>query len=227
VSQELACLKHMLMKAVDWEMIETNPAKKVSLLTENNERARYVTKKEIEKLYECSADHLKPIILTALFTGMRKNEILKLKWEDIDFEQGIIFVRNSRNNEMREIPINDQPMLTLRSKKFKLPYVFVKEDRARYISTRTSFRNAAKRAKINDFRFHDLRHTFALHLVMSGVDLTTVKDRLGHKTINMTLRYTHLSPDHKRHAVNSLRFFDGYNLVTGATRIKEVEDASS
>lgn len=227
VNRELACLKHMLNKAVEWQMLEVNPAKNVKLLRENNQRLRYLTRQEIERLYESSPDHLKPIILTALLTGMRKGEILSLKWEDIDFDQGVIFVRDSKNGEMREIPINDQLMLTLKGEKFKSPYVFAKEDGKHRISIRTAFKKAVKRAKIKDFRFHDLRHTFASHLVMSGVDLMTVKELLGHKTINMTLRYAHLSSDHKRHAVNSLRFFDGHNLVTNVSHQERVEDVSS
>ena len=224
VNRELACLKHMLTKAVEWEMIETNPAKKVKLLAENNQRIRYLTKEEIKRLYESSADHLKPIILTSLYTGMRKGEILKLKWEDIDFDQRIIFVRTSKNNEMREIPINDRLILTLRSQEFRSPYIFAKDDGSPPISIKTAFNSAVRRAKIKDFRFHDLRHTFASHLVMSGVDLMTVKELLGHKTINMTLRYAHLSPKHKRQAINSLRFLDGHNLVTKTSRIKQVEE---
>jgi integrase len=224
VNRELACLKHMLNKAVEWEMLETNPAKKVRLLRENNQRLRYLTQEEIEKLYNCSADHLKPIVLTALLTGMRKSEILKLKWEDIDFDQGIIFVRNSKNNETREIPMNDQLMSVLRNLKFKSPYLFAREDGKLCISIRTAFENAVRRANIHDFRFHDLRHTFASHLVMAGVDLITVKELLGHKTINMTLRYAHLSPDHKRHAVNCLKVFSSHNLVTNAPGREDVKE---
>ena len=214
VNRELACLKHMLNKAVEWEMLEVNPAKKVRLLRENNQRIRYLTQEEIERLYSSSAIHLKPIIFTALFTGMRKSEILKLKWEDVNFTQGIIFVRDSKNGETREIPMSDQLMQTLRSLQFNAPYVFARESGKPHICIKTAFQNAVKRAKLTDFRFHDLRHTFASHLAMSGIDLIAIKELLGHKTISMTLRYAHLSPDHKRHAVNSLRFLDSHNLVT-------------
>jgi integrase len=217
VNRELACLKHMFNKAIEWGILETNPARRVRLLRENNQRLRYLTEEEIQNLYECCADHLRPVIVTALFTGMRKNEILKLKWEDIDFKQKIIFIRNSKNNESREIPISDQLMVALRNQRFKSPYIFARQDGKPFICIKTVFQNAVKRAGIKDFRFHDLRHTFASHLIMSGVDLMTVKDLLGHKTINMTLRYAHLSPDHKRQAVNSLRFFDSHNLVTSDT----------
>ncbi len=227
VNRELACLKHMLNKAVEWEMIETNPAKKVRLLTENNKRLRYLTEEEIKALYENSADHLKPIILTALLTGMRRNEILKLKWEDMDLGQKIIFVRNTKNNEMREIPINDRLVTVLKSLNFKSPYVFARENAKPCISVRTAFENAIQRAGIRNFRFHDLRHTFASHLVMSGVDLITVKELLGHKTISMTLRYAHLSPDHKRQAVNLLRILSSHNLVTKPHHAEKLEDVSA
>ncbi len=92
--------------------------------------------------------------------------------------------------------------------------VFCEDDGHGIRSLRTAFERAVKKAGIEDFTFHDLRHTFASHLVMGGVDLLTVKELLGHKSITMTLRYAHLSPDHKRKIVQSLRFVDGHNTDT-------------
>jgi hypothetical protein len=207
-------------------MIEANPAKKVRLFVENNKRIRYLTEEEIHRLYQNASDHLKPIIMTALLTEMRRNEILKLKWEDIDFDHRIIFVRNTKNNEIREVPMNDTLMVVLKSFRFNSPYVFVRKDGKPHISIRTGFESALRRAGISDFRFHDLRHTFASHLIMRGVDLMTVKELLGYKTIDITLRYAHLSPDHKRHAVETLRFFDSHNLVTNEFGAEELEDVS-
>jgi integrase len=210
LNRELACLKHMFTKAIEWEKTDYNPVRSVKLLRENNARLRYLTCDDIQRLYENCADHLKPIVLTALYTGMRRGEILKLKWEDVDLDQKIIFVRNTKNNEVREIPLNNLLTNTLSSIKFTLPYVFCNEDGKPYGSVRKSFDTALKKAGIEDFRFHDLRHTFASHLVMSGVDLMTVKELLGHKTIKMTLRYAHLSPSHKRRAIEALEYFDGH-----------------
>ena len=89
---------------------------------------------------------------------------------------------------------------------------------------RTAFSNALKRAKITGFRFHDLRHTFASHLVKSGVDLLTVKELLGHKSIDMTLRYVHLSSSHKQKAIESLRLIDGHYLDTLNMSSKEADN---
>ena len=141
---------------------------------------------------------------------MRRGGFLKLESEDVDLNQEIIFSRNTKNSEVREIPLNNLLTNVLRSIKFTSPYVFCSKDGKPYGSVRKSFQTALKKDGIEDFCFHDLRHTFASHLVMSRVDLITVKELLGHKTIKMTLRYAHLSPSHKRRAIECLEYFDGH-----------------
>lgn len=94
----MTCLKTILNKAVEWGKIHKNPAKNIKKLKERNHRLRYLTKEEIKNLYNASADHLRPILIVALNTGMRKSEILNLKWEDIDFHQKIIYIMNTKNN---------------------------------------------------------------------------------------------------------------------------------
>ena len=212
VNRKLACLKHIFSKAIQWDMADSNPVKKVRLLKENNERLRYLTNEEIHGLLENCAAHLRPIVICALFTGMRKGEILKLKWEDVDLEQKIIFVRNSKHSMTGEIPLSDHLADAMRNLKFKSPYVFCNEDGKPFVDIKNGFDGAVRRAGIKDF--HDLRHTFASHLVMAGVDLIAVKELPGHKTINITLRYAHLSPMHKRQAIQSLKYFDGHYLDT-------------
>lgn len=210
VNRELACLKNLFNKGIEWGKCGTNPVKSVKLLRENNARLRYLTLEEGKRLFQNSSKHLKPIVMLALQTGMRKSEILYLKWDDIDFDQKLIFVRNSKNGEAREIPINSKVANFLKDLKFKSPYVFCNKDGRPYGSVRKSFARALKKSGIDDFRFHDLRHTFASHLVMQGVDLVTVKELLGHKSLRMTLRYAHLSPGHRRDAIERLKFFDGH-----------------
>ena len=96
LNRELACLKHMFNKAIEWEKMEYNPVRRVKLLREDNARLRYLTCDEIRRLYENCTEHLKSIVLTALHTGMRRGEILKLKWEDVDLDQKIVFVKNTK-----------------------------------------------------------------------------------------------------------------------------------
>jgi integrase len=205
-NREVACLKNMFTKAIEWGKAEENPVKKVKLFRENNCRIRYLEKEEIRKLLKACSKHLRPIVAVALNTGMRKGEILNLKWHDIDFKRGIIYLLDTKNNEKREVPMNELLKKALISvpKHPDSPYVFCNKDGKPYANVRKSFFTALKKSGIVNFKFHDLRHTFASHLVMSGIDLNTVKELLGHKSIEMTLRYSHLSPDHKKRAVDIL-----------------------
>jgi len=216
VNRELACLKHMFTKAIQWHMATVNPVKQVRLLKENNQRLRYLTNDEVQRLLKELAPHIRPVVVCALYTGMRRGEILNLTWDDVDLKQGIIFVRQSKSGERREVPISSALAGVFKALPRTSDYLFSVGNGHRMRSVREGFISATKRAGILNFTFHDLRHTFASHLVMSGVDLLAVKELLGHKSINMTLRYAHLSPDHKRRAVESLKYSDGHYLDTQA-----------
>ena len=150
--------------------------------------------------------HLRPIVTIALHTGMRRGEIFSLKWEQVDLEHGFILLDISKNGERREIPINTTLEYLFKDLPHSVEsmYVFAGKNGNPLTDIKNSFHAALKKAGILDFRFHDLRHTFASHLVMAGVDLTSVKELLGHKDITMTLRYSHLAPGHKRKAVQVL-----------------------
>ncbi len=209
-NRHLATLKHMFTKAVEWELVEEAMLKKVrrvKQLPENNRRLRYLSMEECNNLIRFCNSHLRPIVITALNTGMRKEEILSLKWdENIDLKHRFILITNTKNGERREIPMNQMLYETLQGipRRINSPYVFVDDVGCRFKDVKRSFKTACRRAGIKDFRFHDFRHTFASHLVMAGVDLVTVKELLGHKTLTMTLRYAHLSPSHKANAVSLL-----------------------
>ena len=160
-------------------------------------------------------------MVTALHTGMRKSEILNLKWVDVDFDQKLITIGDTKNGEIRYIPMNETLTEALESvKKYAYsPYVFCNDNGNRYGDIKKGFSAALKRAGITTFRFHDLRHTFASYLVMSGVDIRTVQELMGHKSIEMTCRYAHLSPDHKQSAVKCLdSYIKGKNSIQGGTQ---------
>ncbi len=194
VNRELACLKHMFTKAIEWGMTSENPARKVKLFRENNARLRYLTPEEAKRLIDAATPHLKPILIVALNTGMRKGEILKLKWKDIHWKRGVILLTDTKNGQWREIPMNGILTETLRDmmKQSDSLYIFPSRTGKPFTEVRKSFESALRVAGIEDFRFHDLRHTFASNLVMAGVDLTIVGEILGHKSIAMTKRYSHL-----------------------------------
>jgi len=209
VNKYITILKHMLRKAVEWNMVEEAILKRLSSIKQlrlNNRRLRYLTKEEIARLLSCCDKNLYPIVFTALNTGMRKSEILGLKWSNVDLKNGYIYVENSKSSESRTIPMNEKLLSLFRKmfeeRKLSSEYVFVNpKTGAKYQDIKKAFASTLKKAQIKNFHFHDLRHTFASHLVMAGVDLTTVKELLGHKDIKMTLRYSHLAPEHKQKAV--------------------------
>lgn len=191
-------------------MVEEDTLKRIrraKLLEENNKRLRYLSKEECLTLISVCDKHIKPIVITALNTGMRKGEILSLKWDNVDLKHGFILLDKTKNGDRSEIPINETLRATLAGivRRLDLPYVFFNpETEKAFTNIPGSFNSALRRAGIKDFTFHDLRHTFASHLVMAGVDLTTIRELLGHKTLTMTLRYAHLAPSHKVKAVNIL-----------------------
>ena len=211
INRRLACLKHMVNKGVQWNMATEETLKQVrevKLLEENNKRLRFLSVEESQELINCCETHLKPIVITALNTGMRKGEILNLKWDHVDLSSGFILLDEgiTKTGQRREIPINT----TLEYLFNEIPreresiYVFTGENGKPYKSNKRSFGTALKKAGIQDFRFHDLRHTFASQLIMAGVDISTVRELLGHKSLKMTMRYAHLAPGHKRKAVITL-----------------------
>lgn len=210
VNRLLAAIKHMFTKACEWEMITEETLKrvhKVKFLHENNKRLRYLTKEECQSLINACDKHLKPIVIAALNTGMRRGEIFSLNWNNIDLKHGFILLEKTKNGDRREIPINDTLKRTLQglARRLDIPSVFCDHSTGkRYTDIKHSFNSACRRAGIHDSHFHDLRRTFASHLIMAGVDITTVKELLGHKTLTMTLRYAHLAPSHKVKAVDIL-----------------------
>ncbi len=165
-------------------------------------------KKLLEDLSKKSfADYLKPMILVAINTGMRRGELFDLRWENVDLKKRNITVEgvSSKSGSTRHIPLNDEALGTLiawrnqtESKRFVFPNPNTGK---RFDNIQTAWENLRKTSQIKDFRFHDLRHHFASKLVMAGVDLNTVRELLGHSELSMTLRYAHLAPEHKAAAV--------------------------
>jgi len=212
VNRYLATIKHMFAKAADWEMISEDTLKRVrrvKLFQENNRRLRYLSFDESNRLVDSAEPHLKPILITALNTGMRRGEILGLRWDQVDLRHGFILLDITKSGNRREIPINQTLMETFRAmhiiRKIDVDFVFTDAvSQKPFKSVKRAFSTACRRAGILDFKFHDQRHTFASQLVMNGVDITTVSKLLGHASLTMTLRYSHLASSHLKKAVEVL-----------------------
>jgi integrase len=207
VNYEMAVFAHILAQAVEWELLENSPFKKGKRLMfkVDNQRRRFLTDTEIDTLIDACPPHLKPIVETALLTGMRRDEILSLKWEQIN--HGFIYLEGGmvKSGKGRQIPVNDRLAEVFqevrRGNQLKSEYVFCDSQGRRFHDVKNSFNGACRRAGIRDFTFHDLRHTFASHLVMKGIGLKAVQELLGHADMKMTMRYAHLSPGHLQEAV--------------------------
>lgn len=216
VNRIMNTVKNMFTKAVEWDMVEDSILKKVRKVKLPKEigRLRYLSVAEAGKLVSVCEPRLQPIVTAALHTGMRKSEILKLRWEQVDLTHGFILLDKTKNGERREIPINK----TLRAALNKVPRHFVGENDRRelaayvfhdpdtlrpYEDVKRSFNSAVRAAGITDFHFHDLRHTFASQAMMSGrIDIATLSKLLGHKTLKQTMKYAHLAPTHMLKAAN-------------------------
>jgi len=216
INKNVGCLRAMFNKAIEWQLFEgRNPASGVKFYKLDNKRLRYLEKEEIRRLLSNCEGHLRDIVEFAINTGMRKGEIFNLKWHDVDWNNGLIHLLKTKNSEKREVPINDavKDILARVKKDPNSAYVFSSFNSKPFNDIKKSFYTALKKSGIENFRFHDLRHTFASQLVMAGVDLLTVKELLGHKGIEMTLRYSHLSCDHKKRAVKALDPLHGTNMA--------------
>jgi integrase len=240
INREFALLKSMINRASEWGFakIIQNPVSKVGYFPERQVE-RILTDDEARRLVNACGPSVRPVVVTALNTGMRRGEILELRWENVDFERRFIRVERSKNNRSRKVPMNS----TLASEIDRLrgkgcPFVFTQRAGERLKSIASAFATACRRAGIGHVRFHDLRHTFATNLVMNGIDLVTVKEILGHSDISMTVRYSHPSDERKMAAVEcisgrgterpSLHVSrgDGHNLVTNPDLPEKAEYAS-
>lgn len=217
INYEIKTLRSMLNFGIKRGMCRDNPAKGVTSLKVTDSKApRFLTFQESDQLLKNCDGSLYPVFFTFLNTGLRRGELLNLQWADIDFARGKLIVRKKdfwlpKTGE-REVPLNDAMVKLL--KKIKPAEAnqkdFVFPGRGGGLLKRNLrkdlIRIARKTGIENLTSIHALRHTFASHLVMRGVDLPTVQKLLGHSDISTTMVYSHLAPDHLADAVNKLTF---------------------
>ena len=205
INRELACLKTLFNKAVEWGRIEKNTVRAVKKFKEDNARERILTADEARRLIENSSDSIRPVLIIALNTGMRRNEILSLKWPNVDLLRGYIFIEDSKSGKSRKVPMNSAVSNAFMGLPHVSDFVFFNpETKAAVKDIKTAFKAACRRADITGLRLHDLRHTAATKMIEAGVDLVTVSKILGHASIQMTMRYAHPTPENMKRAVDKL-----------------------
>jgi integrase len=155
------------------------------------------------------ADHLRPIVILSMHTGMRRGEVFSLDWRDIDLDRALITIRgeNAKSKATRHLPLNSAALSALKGWREQSSgdgLVFPSTNGGKLDNLRKAWLTVLGAAGIKNFRWHDMRHHFASRLVMAGVDLNTVRELLGHSNITMTLRYSHLAPEHRAAAVARL-----------------------
>lgn len=214
VNRFCSALSHVFTITVnEWEWMESHPMQKIKPMKEPRGRVRYLDNDERERLLTaCKASdntYLYAIVVMALSTGARLNEIMTLRWKDVDFDRSTITLHETKNGERRLIPLAGHALDTMRDhakvRNIKSDVVFpAPKDPTKPYYIRTSWHTAVKNAKITDFRFHDLRHSAASYLAMSGATPSAIADVLGHKSLQMVKRYAHLSEAHTHAVVASM-----------------------
>ena len=195
VNRMLEIIRAVLNKAAnDWEWIDKAP--KVRMLEEPQSRVRFLTPQEFLKLHEELPIHLKPIMMFAAFTGLRKRNTLNLRWNQVDLNRKHAWVaaEDSKSKNAIAVPLSDEAIELLQSQIGKHPeFVFTYNGKPLKESNTRAWRNALTRAGIEDFRWHDLRHTWASWHAQSGTPLHVLQELGGWKTSQMVQRYAHLS----------------------------------
>jgi len=196
INRELTILKCIFSKAVTWGYARHDPTKGVRLYKEERVPVKILLPQERKRLFEAAPDSLRPILVMALKTGMRKGEILNLKWKDINLEHGTISVTHTKSKKLREVPMHAEVEEYLKAMPRISEFVFCNANgrklRPEGISRR-EFEATKTKAGLPELTFHALRHNFATELVAKGADLRTVQDYMGHSSLSLLQRYAHVS----------------------------------
>jgi len=214
VVRYMAALSHTFTIATnEWQWVQENPAKKVKKPTEPDGRVRFLEDDERERLLiackESSSDWLYMCVILAMSTGMRKAELMGLKWQDVNLKDGFLILHKTKNGTRRRVPLSGLGLALLREhnkiRRLDTPLLFPSERNPQQpIDLRSAFQYAMGRAEVNEFHWHDLRHCTASYLAMNGASLAEIAEVLGHKTLSMVKRYAHLSDGHVSNVVASM-----------------------
>ncbi len=219
INNELSNLSHIFKMAIRWGYIDKNVVSLVDKMKLVRRTPRFLNQEEIDKLIKAaSGSHIQPIIITAIHTGMRKSELLNLRWTDIDFDQEIVTIqskkdwhtKNYKPRVLKMTPVLNKALGQHRelqeSQGYLSEHVFTYEGRRIKWGVDIGLKAITKKAGLDNVTLHTLRHTFASQLVMVGVPLRYVQELMGHQSFETTLQYAHLSEEHVKSQVLRLPF---------------------
>jgi integrase len=222
IVRELAFLKAAYNVAIrEWEWCRDNPVRRISMLRVNNARVRYLDDETFALVYQACPAWLQPLVLLARYTGLRRENIVSLTWQQVDLPREMILLERTKNGDRLGMPMC-QPVVTMltqiKNGRTKLGGPVFLQTNGEPVTgdmVTIGFRRTCMKLGVVDFRFHDLRHTFASALVQRGVDLYRVQRLLGHRDGRMTQRYAHLAPENLREAVQVFGAGFSTNLAQG------------
>lgn len=223
VDLELALMRTILNKGIKWNMLDRNPFDKANDLFyhPDSHRKRALTEDEVKRLVQVSPSHLKSIIISAIYTGLRKNDLFGLRWENVDLDRGLIHLVEAKTKKVRIIVLNKDMLSLLQSLPVRCEYLFPNKEGKPYHDLSRRLETALKKAGIdegtgkNKVVFHTFRHTCVSLLTEKGADTSMVRSYVEHASEEMTRHYTHTSEEYKRRTADLLNgVCFGNNLET-------------
>lgn len=224
VDLEMAILRHIFSKGLKWKMLDRSPFENAEDLfyRTRNKRERALTEDEVRLLIDACPPRLKPIVISTVYTGLRKTDLLNLKWKNVDLERGVICLEEEKTGRTRNIVLNKDMISLLQCLPVKGEYLFPNRNRNPFQDVKRSFEKALKKARIKQSEdrrekivFHTLQHTCISLLTEKGADTTAVKNYVAHADEKMTAHYTHLSEEYARRTSDLLNGLCGVSLLYG------------
>lgn len=215
INRESALMKHAFNLAIkEWEWVKDNPVTKVSMEKEPSSRDRWLSYEEEERLLSVCPQWLKELIVFSIETGCRRGEMLSLQWRNVDLFKKVVTIFGSKTGEKRTIPLTQRAFevlkegerlrMKVRSMTTDLVFTHPIGQKVNIHTLRSAFEDALKKAKVEGFRWHDLRHSYASRLAQAGTDPYSIQRLMGHRTFSTTQRYAHHCVESLRRAVESL-----------------------
>jgi integrase len=220
INRDLMMMSKLMSEAVKDGYAVENPVSRIGKLPEPRGRLRFLSTEEVTRFLAVCNDPFKAIAEVALFSGLRMREVFGLRWNDLDKEAKVVYVKRKGKKDYSAVPIPRPVIAALTRQRKGFPWIFPNKMGERRDSCRSAMRRAKRESGIEDISFHTFRHTYASHAVMNGMDMRTLQVLLGHSKLDMVMRYSHLNAGHISVAVEKV----SKNLMTQMNKSVKSEE---